>query len=304
MPKAHTLSYLKLHIAILFFGYTAIFGELISLEAGIIVWYRMLFASLGFLVIPKLYRSLKLLSKQQKFQIAATGIIVMMHWVTFFGAIKASNVSITLCFIATTSLFTAFIEPILFKRKPSLVEIGLGMMIIPGIFLVFQFTSGYTLGIALALISACLAATFGSINKKFIEKEIPAISISFLELGTGWLGLTLLLPLYFFIEPNATLAITNWNDAENLLLLGILCTTIAYRLSVDALKHVSAFTAALSINLEPIYGILLAAYYFEEHKELDQGFYWGASLIIFAVFLNSFIQWKLKRAKKFVVQES
>lgn len=300
MIAENTQAHIKLHIAVLLFGYTAIFGELISLDAGALVWYRMLIASIGFLFIPKLYRSLKQLPKKVILQISATGLLVMLHWVTFFAAIKLSNVSITLCFIATQSFFTSLIEPLLFKRRPDPKEIGLALLILPGIYMVFTFTDGYFWGIFSALVSASLAALFSSINKKFVTKA-PSICVSFLELSTGWFGLTLLLPLYFWLVPNASLHITDASDVYNLLLLALLCTTIAYRLAVDALKHVSAFTSALAINLEPIYGIILAALYFDEHKELDSGFYWGASLIVLAVFINGWLKWRLRKKQNLEV---
>lgn len=296
MLKQPLLSHLKLHIAVVLFGFTAIYGRLISLDAGIIVWYRMLLASLGFLFIPSLYKALRTISRRNLIQISLTGVIVMLHWVTFFGAIKASNVSITLCFLSTQSFFTAIIEPALFKRRPDPREIGLSFLIIPGIYLVYQFSEGYSLGIILAICSAILAAIFASLNKKFAS-HTPSTVISFLELSTGWLGLTLLLPVYLWFQPNSTLVIDNWPDFGNLLILAIICTTVAYRLSVDALKHVSAFTSAMAINLEPIYGIILAALYFNEHENLDDGFYGGAVLIITAIFLNAFLKYLIRRKK-------
>lgn len=296
MLKQPLLSHIKLHIAVVLFGFTAIHGRLISLDAGIIVWYRMLLASLGFLFIPSLYQALRKTNRKTRIHISLTGLIVMFHWVTFFGAIKASNVSITLCFISTQSFFTAIIEPLFFKRKPDPREIGLSLLIIPGIYLVYQFSEGYVVGILLAICSAILAAIFASLNKKFASST-PGTVISFLELSTGWLGLTLLLPLYLWWQPESTLVINHWPDFRNLLILAILCTTVAYRLSVDALKHVSAFTSAMAINLEPIYGIILAALYFNEHENLDQGFYAGAILIVLAIFLNSILKYLIRRKK-------
>lgn len=294
MQKELKIAYLKLHIAIFLFGFTAILGRLISLDEGPLVWYRMLFTTISLLFFKRLYSSLKRLPKKLLFKICANGIVVMLHWITFYGAIKYSNVSVALCFLATASLFTAFLEPLILNKKLNITEVGLGLLILPGIYMVYMFSGFYLTGIILAIISAFLAAAFGIINKRFIETT-DSLTITFLELGSGWLGLTILLPLYFYIKPESSLHLDFGYNLFYLLILSLLCTTLAFNFAVDALKQVSAFTSALSINLEPIYGILMAIIIFNEDEELSPYFYFGAFLILAAIFINAILQRRLRK---------
>lgn len=283
--KKKNIALFKLHLAVVIFGFTAIFGKLISLDEGPLVWYRMLIASIGLLFLPRLWKGLKEISRRDAVRVALTGGIVAFHWVTFFGSIKLSNVSVALCMMATSSLFTSILEPLIIKKKFSLKEVLLGLMVLPGIFIIFQISYEYLLGMAVGVLSAFLAALFGSINKTFADKVRP-VTVSFLELSTGFLILSLLMPLYLQWKPEATLAITQSSDLLWLLILGIVCTSFAFLLLVDVLKELSAFTTSLAINLEPIYGIVLAIVILNENKDLSINFYIGALLIVSAVLLN------------------
>ncbi len=287
--EAKQAALVKLHFTVFIFGFTAILGRLITLEEGPLVWYRMLIASAGMLVLPRFWKGIRTVKPRDAVKVALTGGIVAIHWVTFFGAIKFSNVSFALCMMATASLFTAILEPLIFRKAFSLKEILLGLLVLPGIFLVFQFSKFYLEGMVLGLISAFLAALFGTINKTFASKMKP-VAISFIELFTGFLMLSALLPLYFNYRPDATLEITNNLDIIWLLILGIVCTTMAFIFSVDVLKELSAFTTALAINLEPIYGIILAIIIFKENEELGGNFYFGAGLIVLAIILNGILK--------------
>lgn len=300
MEAAERSSYIKLHTAVLLFGFTAILGRLIEITEGPLVWYRMGITALSLLLFPRLWKALKDLNRKTAFKIMGTGGIVMLHWVTFYGAIKFSNVSVALCMMATASFFTAFLEPLIFRRKPIFLEIALGLMILPGIYLVFQFSGTYLTGMIMGLISAFLAALFGTINKTFVVKTKPIV-ITFLELGMGFLFLSLLLPFYFEIRPDSSLLIENNMDWLWILILSLLCTTLAFNFAVDALKHLSAFTSALAINLEPIYGILLAIPIFGEQNELNVNFYIGAGLVIGAIFINGIVKARLRRKKKHII---
>lgn len=287
--KKKQIALFKLHLAVIIFGFTAVFGKLITLDEGPLVWYRMLIASIGLLFLPRLWKGLREIKRKDAIKVSLTGGIVALHWVTFFGGIKLSNVSVALCMMATSSLFTSILEPIILKKKFSIKEVLLGLMVLPGIFIIFQISYEYILGMAVGVLSAFLAALFGSINKTFADKVRP-VTVSFLELSTGFVFLSLLMPLYMYWKPDATLIITEQSDLMWLIVLGIVCTSFAFLLIVDVLKDLSAFTTALAINLEPIYGILLAIVILKENKILSINFYIGATLIVAAVLLNGLLK--------------
>lgn len=286
-------SYLQLHVAVLLFGFTAILGRLIELQEIIIVGYRLLFTCLSLLFVPQIWRSLKVMTLSRYFQLIGIGIIVSLHWVMFYGAVKYSNVSVTLSCMATASFFTALVEPVITKRKIRLYELALGLLVIPGIYLIFYFSSFYLTGIVMGLTAALLASIFASFNKKMVAKQ-DALSMTFVELGGGLVFLILVIPGYLKFFPASSLT-PNLTDLIYLLILAILCTTFAYVLSIHALKQLSAFSNSLTINLEPVYGIFLAFLLFQENQEMDNRFYLGTLLILVAVFLNPIIEYYFKK---------
>lgn len=281
-------AYLQLHIAVFLYGFTAILGKLITLSELSLVWWRMLLTTISFLFFPKMLQLFKAIPVKVRWQLFGIGIIIALHWVCFFGAIKYSNVSICLVCMATGAFFTSIIEPIVFKQKIKAYEIFLGLMIIPGMYLVVQSTSWDMMtGIVLALISAILAVFFSIFNKRMVEKTDTSV-ITFVELGSGWLFLTLLLPFYlYYFETSMQ---PTWLDLGYLLVLVLLCTTFAFVLNLNALKHISAFNANLAINLEPVYGILLAWLLFQENKEVGQYFYIGVLIVLISVFSYPFLK--------------
>lgn len=286
-------AYVQLHTAIFLFGFTAILGRLITLSAVEIVWYRLLFTCLSMLLLPRLYRGLHTMPARDLWRLAGIGILVSLHWVAFYASIKYANVTVALSVISTTAFFTSIIEPLIFRARFRWSEMVLGAMVIPGMYLIFSFGQLYITGIVLALMAAVLAATFSVLNRKMIARH-SAIPITFVELGSGWLFLSVLAPFYVQWAPEASF----WPSGLDwlwLIVLAVLCTTVAYVLSIDALRHVTAFTFNLSINLEPVYGILMAILLFQEQQEMHPGFYAGALIIIVAVFVHTFLQ---RRARK------
>ncbi len=282
-------AYLELHIAVLLFGFTAILGDLIQLSAYVMVWWRMLITSISLLFIIRFGKKLQHMPRRLVLAYMGIGVLVALHWITFFGSVKYSNASICLVCMATTSLFTSFLEPLITRQKFKWYEVAIGLIIIPGMMLVVNNTdSAMFFGIILGLISAFLASLFGTLNKKMIDKADP-LNITFLELGSGWLFLSIVFPLYLRQMPETTFwpSSTDW---FYLAILAFLCTTLAYVLTLRALKHISAFAANLSINLEPVYGILLAIIILKEHHELSPGFYWGCTIIIAAVLGYPFLR--------------
>ena len=284
-------AYLQLHIAIFLFGFTAILGRVISIGELPLVWWRLILTCTSLLFLPKVIGALKSMPRKTALQLSGIGCIVALHWVFFFGAVKYSNVSVTLTFMATVTVFTAFLEPVFFKTKIKWYEVLLGVIIIPGMYLVVKATdlSMYT-GIWMALLSALLAALFTIFNKKQVANTLP-MAITFVELGSGLILLSLLAPLYFYFFNDLTL-IPTLEDFGYLLILALLCTTLAYVLSLYALRVLSPFTSNLAINLEPVYGIIMAYFFFQENEELGGGFYVGVAIILLSV---SIYPWLKKR---------
>ena len=285
-------SQLKLHLIVFIWGFTAILGKLISLQALPLVWFRMLFA-VGFIYIfIKIKKVSLLISKKTALLFLLAGCIIALHWFTFFKAIKVSNVSVTLACLATGSFFTAFLEPLFYKKKIIWYEVFFGMIVFFGLFIIFKVEGNYTEGIIFALLSAFLSALFSVINSKFV-KQHDATVISFYELSGGVLFFTLLL----LISNSFSISFfqLSMNDFWYLLILSSICTAYAFIVSTAVMKYLSPFTVMLTINLEPIYGIVLALLFFKDSEEMKSEFYFGAVIILFSVVINSIIKAKKKQ---------
>ncbi len=277
-----TTNRIKLHFIVLILGFTAILGKLITLGATDMIWYRMLlaFISLGIYIYFKKIRirySLKTI-----LQMTGVGVIIALHWITFFYSIKVSNVSVALGCFASTTFFTALLEPIIFKQKVKRLELLLGLVIIIGLYLIFQFEFKYRIGIISSLVSALLAGLFTVLNKKLIRRHNP-VSISFYEMGSGFLAIT----LFFILSGrfSAGFPFPSGMDWTWLLILSVVCTAYAFVVSVDVMKVLSAYTVALALNMEPVYAILLASWIFKSSEFMSAGFYAGTVIILIAVFL-------------------
>lgn len=289
-------AYLKMHIAIFLWGFTGILGRLILLAEFPLVWWRILLTVIALGAFLKWKNQLEIPTWKQMKKIAFVGGTIAIHWVLFFGAIKYSNVSVALSALASTALFTSILDPVMNRRRPVLREMVLGLVIIFGIYLIFHFQKFYALGISLGLMSAVLAAYFTIETKTLLTDHGPRNLLLF-ELSGGLITLTVLAPVYLYFFP-ATQLIPTFSDAGFLITLSLLCTVYAMQLSYQALQHVSAFVLNLSINLEPIYAIVLAALIFQEHEELNLGFYVGTGIILLAVASNGLLDWNLKRRNK------
>ena len=297
-------SYLHFHVIVFIWGFTAVLGALISLEAVPLVWYRMLMAS-GFIFfwIKWKKKDLKLGAKRVWVMLIA-GVIIALHWLTFFGAIKVSNVSITLALLSTGAFFTSIMEPIFYKRKLIWYEVLFGLIVIFGLYIIFQFETEYLLGIGLALLSAFLSAVFSLINGKLAQREDASV-ISFYELLTGAGAITLyLLLLSFFGNASEGFSADFFNvsasDWAYLFILASVCTAYAFIASVAVMRHLSPYTIMLTINLEPVYGILLAFWIFGSDEKMSSGFYYGAVIILTTVIMNGILKTrrKIKRQRK------
>lgn len=281
-------AYLQIHIAVFLFGFTAILGKLITLPEAALVWWRMILTSLSLLMLPVMLKHLSDIPRRTILKLVGIGGIVAFHWIFFFGGVKYSNVSVTLSCMATATFFTSIIEPIILRKRFKWYELALGLLVVPGIYLIFSFTSFYAIGMAMALFSAFLAAVFGVLNKP-MANNYNAVSITFVELGSGALIITPLLPLYYYYSPDEPFLPTGWQDWLWIAILAFVCTSFAYVITLKALKQLTPFTVSLTINLEPIYGIIMAWAFFQENEELDLGFYAGAGLVLLSVFLHPFL---------------
>ncbi|MEM7036381.1 MAG: DMT family transporter [Bacteroidota bacterium] len=290
-----TRAYVQIHTAVLLYGLTGILGDLISLPKPTLVWWRMLFAAGFFLFWPGVVKQALAIPKRELLKLLGIGGLVAIHWVTFFGAIALTNVSVTLAVLATGAFFTAILEPIILRRAFRWHELLLGVIVVPGVALVYSSSSFEFVGILVALISAMLAALFSILNKSMVAKFDP-VTISFVELGSGWFILCLLLPSYYLSVDELTF-MPDGMDPLYLCILAFACTSFAYVINLKALQVLSTFTVNLTINMEPVYSIILAAVLLAENKELHWGFYIGAGIIISAVFSSPFFEKKFSANK-------
>lgn len=278
-------AFIKLHLSIILAGFTGLFGKLISLNEGLLVWYRMMFAAIMLYLILKLSNKLLAIPVKEQLKIAGTGFILGLHWVFFYGSIKMANVSVGVVCFSLVGFFTALLEPLIIRRRFRVKELMFSLITVAGIVLIFQFDMRYRTGIIVGIISSALAALFTITNKK-VGASHPSRMMLLYEMAGGFLGLTCLLPLYLHYFPVDTI-LPDMKDFLYLLLLALVCTIGLYLLQIQVLKTVSAFTVNLSYNLEPIYSIILAMLFFGEAKELNTAFYIGLAFIILSVLLQS-----------------
>ena len=287
LPKNNLTSYLKLHFIIFIWGFTAVLGALISLEALALVWYRMALA-LPFLLLWIIYRKIPLkVSVKSLTKFAFGGFIIALHWVGFFMAIKIANVSVALVTLSTGAFFTSLLEPLFFKRKIRPVEVLLGILIIGGLYLIFQVDNLYLYGMLWALLAAFLSALFSVINGLFVKKHSGFV-LSFYQLGFGWLTISLF--LLFRGGFDFSFFSLSGSDWIYLLILSSICTAYAFSVSLDIMKKLSPYTVMLSINLEPVYGILLALIIFGDQEKMSLHFYIGALVILVIILVNSLLK--------------
>ena len=285
MPSVKLKNYIHLHFLVVIAGITAVLGELISLDAIPLVWYRMSIGAvlmLGYIILKKkpLRVPLKVL-----FNLSVAGVIIALHWITFFAAINVSNISITLAMFSTGAFFASLIEPLFFKRKIIGYEILFGLIVIVGIVLITQTELKYILGIVLGISSALFSTLFAVLNGKFVQHYPPSI-ISFYEFISGILFISIFLAFREDGFNHAFFQISS-SDWVYLLILASVCTAYAFIVSVHVMKYITPYTVVLTYNLEPIYGIILALVFFPESETMRPMFYIGAGIIIFTVLLNA-----------------
>jgi drug/metabolite transporter (DMT)-like permease len=283
-----------LHFTVFIWGFTGILGKLIQVHSVYLVWYRVLIACITLFAYFKFNRTGFKVNRDTFFKLFFTGALVGGHWILFFQAIKSSTVSVTLVCLSSITLFTAIFEPLFSKKKISKLEILAGLSIICGIFLIFKFETQYTLGIIIGLLSAVFASLFSIINSKQIQQQDAPV-IAFYELlgAAFWITLYLLFTGGFDYHMKLIPA-----DIGYLLILGTVCTSLAYVAGVSVMKEFSAFRVALITNLEPVYGIIMAFIFFNELDKMTAGFWIGALIILSTIFLFPLAQKRIQARKK------
>lgn len=279
--------YVLMHLVVLAFGFTGILGKLIELDFYQIVFFRMLIAGLSLMLFLKLRKKgFQIKDKKALFKVIGVGVIVVLHWLTFFKAIQVSTASVGVLCMATSALHVSWLEPLLMKRKFSFVEFALGLLVIIGVIVVTKnVDAGQVLGLLWGLLSGFLSALFSVFNA-YLNKveEISSASLTIYEMLTG--AVLLFIGLGFAGRIDVSFFQMTLSDFGWLLFLGIICTSVAFMVMIDVINKLGAYTAALTINLEPIYAIILAIFILSENEILGTQFYIGAFFIIVIVFIN------------------
>ena len=296
MQESNFKNYLLLHLIVFIWGFTAILGALISIDSIPLVFFRMglaVFFIAAYFLFKK--RSFNV-DRNGLLKFLFSGIIIATHWIFFFKAIKISNVSVALVTMSTGAFFTSLIEPIFFKRQIKSIEILLGLIVIFGLYIIFNFESEYKLGIIYALISSFLGSLFAVLNGLYVQKY-DAHNISFYQLLFG----TLFVTLYLLINENFSLSffILSKSDWIYLFILSSICTAYAFIASVKIMKYLSPYTVMLTINLEPIYAIILALFIFGDKEKMNPEFYLGACIVLGVVLINGIVKNRMKIKEKF-----
>jgi drug/metabolite transporter (DMT)-like permease len=276
---------LKMHLAVFLWGFTGILGRAIKLAEYPLVWYRMLFTSVILYIILYYSNKLKRLTAKEYLNFFLIGSIIAIHWVAFYGSIKYANISIAMVCLSTAGIFTAILSPIFNRTAFVYKELLVGLVAIIGMYFIYTFEFQFATGIGLGIVASLLSAIFTILNKKLVN-NFAAQHVAFYEISFGLVFITLLFPLYFHFFPSIKY-IPNWEDIGWLLILSFFCTVVGQSLALSALKKLTSFTVVLLVNLEPVYGILLAIYFYQENKELGKGFYIGISLITLSVVLHT-----------------
>ena len=279
-------AFLKLHISVLLAGCTGILGKVISLNEGLLVWYRLMLTVLLIHLIWAVGKKLSSVSLRDFLRLTGTGTILAFHWLFFFGSIKVSNVSIGVVCFSLVGFFTAILEPLIYRCRISRREIMLSVLSVCGVLLIFSFDMRYRLGIMLGIVSSASAALFTIVNKR-VSANRPTTTVLQYEMWGGFLFVSLVLPFYLYFMPVQTI-VPSKLDFFYLFLFAFFCTICVYILQIQSLKKISAFTFNLTYNLEPIYSILFAMILLGEAKELNATFYTGLSLIVVSVVLQMF----------------
>jgi drug/metabolite transporter (DMT)-like permease len=292
-------AFFQLHIAILLAGFTGVLGRLITLNEGLLVWYRLFISSVTMWILFSLTKKLQRISIKDILKLSGIGFLAALHWVSFYGSIKYANVSVALVCFSAVGFFTALFEPLFFQKRINPIEVLLGLIVIGGIYIIFHFDPKYKIGIILGVVCAVLLAFVMILIRQFVQRINPQTLLTY-QLSGGLITLSFFMPFYLKQFPTSYM-IPDFSDWMWLLVLAWFCSVLAFQFSVDALKKLTAFTVNLSFNLEPVYGIVLAFIIYHENKELGWSFFTGMGLIVLALCLQ---MWRVSRQSKFSTAKS
>jgi drug/metabolite transporter (DMT)-like permease len=296
---------IEIHLCVVLWGFTAILGKLITLPALQLVWWRMLLVSAALACAPRVWRALGRIPPRSCLAFAGIGCVVAVHWLTFYGSVKLANASVAATTMALAPVVTALIEPAITGVRFERHNLLLGIAVIPGVALVMGGIPGdMYLGFWLGVVSAALAAAFTVLNKRCLGQH-DALAVTALELGAGFLLVTLLLPTTAPLVSAAgqVFVLPSRNDGAWLLVLALLCTLVPYAVSLGTLRHLSSFTVQLAINLEPIYAIAVAVLFLGEARELSGFFFLGVAIVLAAVFGHAWLQIRVFRLTRSLTDE-
>lgn len=295
MPSGNLKSYLNLHLIVFIWGFTGVLGGLISIGGTDLVWYRMLIASVFLFGWLKLTRTPYKLSRKVLLKLTFVGLLIAIHWILFFTAIKVSNVSITLAMFSMGAFFAAVFEPLFYNRKMLWYEVLFGLVIIGALCLILNVEFRYLQGMVLALVSVFFGVMFTLLNGKLIQ-EHDAKVITLYEFVAGFLFVT----IYLLITGSFTAGFFSLsiNDWLLIVLLASICTAYAFTASVNVMRKLTPYTVMLTTNLEPVYGIVLAWFLIGESERMSTSFYFGAAVIIAVVVLNGIVKNKFEKQKQ------
>ena len=292
-PSAERRARWSLHLCVLLWGFTAILGKLITLPTGALVVWRMGLVAALLALWPRVWRGIDAISRVQILRYAAIGVVIALHWLAFYGSIRLANASVAVGCVALGSVFAAILEPLITGRPHERAELLLGLLVIPGMaLLVGGVPLSMYLGVAVGVLSALLAALFAALNKRYATDDPPE-AVTLIQMTAGAVAIALGASVVFGVDQ--TLRLPDATDLGWLLVLAIACTLLPFMLWLQALRHVSAFTTQLTLNLEPVYAIVLAALLFHEYRQLTPSFYVGVAVIIATVFLQPWLTARLQR---------
>jgi len=286
---------LQIHFCVLLWGFTAIFGRLITLPALALVLWRMLIVVAVLALVPRVWRSLRVMPARLIAAYAGIGVLVALHWLTFYAAIKLANASVGATCMAVAPVFLAIVEPLIARSRFDPRELVLGILVIPGVVLVAGgVPHAMQLGLLVGVVSALLVALFSALNKRLVERADP-LTVTGIELAAGVVLLTALAPLLPHDGP--MLPLPGVHDAVLLLALALGCTLLPYSLALHALRHLSAYSVQLATNLEPVYAIVLAIPLLGEQRELALSFYAGVAIILLSVLVHPLLVRRARRVE-------
>jgi drug/metabolite transporter (DMT)-like permease len=277
-------AFIQLHIAVFLAGFTGILGKLIDLNEGLLVWYRLLITSVTMWIIFSLTKKLQRIPFKDVIKLAGVGFLAALHWVTFYGSIKYSNVSVALVCFSSVGFFTALLEPVIHRVRIKWIEVLLGLIVMAGIYIIFHFDPKFKTGIILGVASAIFLAFVMIFLKQFIERINPETLLTY-QITGGLITLSAFMPFYMQQFPTDYI-FPNFKDWMWLLVLAWFCSVIAFQFTAYALKKLSAFTVNLSFNLEPVYGIILAFIVYKENQLLSKWFYIGFAMIAVSLLIH------------------